>query len=482
MLCSLTVASFSITPSQCSSRLSRTVPDSCSPPYSLQSPSTKLRYQHPLFALTPPNTSLSSDLPPNTPLSSHPLISPHQSFGLSSPSISVELHPSCFSTTTAATQRRPAAAADTDNSQLTNNIFVMQGQKKAASAIGGRGAITSSDGETERRLSTGGSRRIGRTGARDDPHTKQASDRGLKNAANSTGAASEKSRPQSYKTRSRRALIEDTSDEGEEEAGIPPKHPILKQDQPPHSHDQDIDMQLDGVSPERGGSSLRLSVSNDEFVAVPNQTATSRLDNINFTGMTPTSTSHKSPRIAATIDTHSAKRRRSEEERHKTPPESHKSHNMRSKEAIPSIDIVSHMWLGFPIHEAVATHKDKEIIREHRTNEEFARVGTPPQEIEEFMTLRRAFPRVPQMLHPNERPDTVPGNYLHFTQLPRLEKIDPTTGLSEGFQVTIRFDHGFKGIARHDARVACLERLRTMNIPLGTTYANPKRRDCTSPR
>ena len=78
-----------------------------------------------------------------------------------------------------------------------------------------------------------------------------------------------------------------------------------------------------------------------------------------------------------------------------------------------------------------------------------------------------------QLLHPNERPDAVPGNHLHFTQLPRLEKVHPTSGLSEGFQVTIRFDHGFKGIARQDARIACLERLRAMDIPLGTTYANP---------
>ena len=81
---------------------------------------------------------------------------------------------------------------------------------------------------------------------------------------------------------------------------------------------------------------------------------------------------------------------------------------MSTKEAISNIDIVSHMWLGFPIHEAVETYKDKEVIRKHRTNEKFARVGTPLQEVVDFMTLRRAFPRVPQMLHPNERPDTVP--------------------------------------------------------------------------
>ena len=93
---------------------------------------------------------------------------------------------------------------------------------------------------------------------------------------------------------------------------------------------------------------------------------------------------------------------------------SSKSHNLKTKEAIPSIDIVSQMWLGFPIHEAVASHRGKEIIHEHRTNEDFARIGTPPREIIDFKTLRRAFPRVSQTLYPNERPDAVPGNHLHF--------------------------------------------------------------------
>lgn len=51
--------------------------------------------------------------------------------------------------------------------------------------------------------------------------------------------------------------------------------------------------------------------------------------------------------------------------------------------------------------------------------------------------------------------------------------MDPTTGLSEGFHITIRFDFGFKGMNRQDVRGACLERLRLMDIPLGSTYANP---------
>lgn len=58
------------------------------------------------------------------------------------------------------------------------------------------------------------------------------------------------------------------------------------------------------------------------------------------------------------------------------------------------------------------------IIHETRTNEEFSKIGTPSREVLEFRTLRRTFPRVPQVCYPHERPDAVPGNHLHFTQLP----------------------------------------------------------------
>ena len=156
------------------------------------------------------------------------------------------------------------------------------------------------------------------------------------------------------RSRSRRALLGDFSDEDEEGDINPQNHqPPPMKGKSPLPQDYDIDMQLEDISPEHGGSSLQLSMSNDEFQAVPNQAATSRLDVTNLAATTPTTTSHKSPRKEATIDTHSAKRRRSETGRHMAISESIKSHNMKTKEAIPSIDIVLHMWLGFPIHEAI---------------------------------------------------------------------------------------------------------------------------------
>lgn len=229
-------------------------------------------------------------------------------------------------------------------------------------------------------------------------------------------------------------------------------------------------MQLVDVSPEHGGSSLHLSLSSDEFTAAPNQASALRLDGIDLTDNTPPTSLHKSPRDTTMSDNHSAKRRRGVGGSLEVIP---KTHNSRLKELIPSIDIVSKMWLGFSIHEAIASHRGHEIIHEHRTDEEFKKIGTPAREITEFKTLRRASPRVPQVLYSNERPDAVPGNHLHFTQIPRQERVDPATGLSDGFHITVRFDFGFKIMSRQDVRGACIERLRHMNIPLGSTYANP---------
>ena len=122
-------------------------------------------------------------------------------------------------------------------------------------------------------------------------------------------------------------------------------------------NDSDIDMQLEDVSPEHGGSSLKLSLSNEDFTAAPNQAAALQIDTINLADRTPTQESYQSPKKVTTSDNHSAKRRRGELGGLATISDAHKPLGRKLKEAIPSIDIVSHMWLGFSIHEAIATQK-----------------------------------------------------------------------------------------------------------------------------
>lgn len=79
-------------------------------------------------------------------------------------------------------------------------------------------------------------------------------------------------------------------------------------------------------------------------------------------------------------------------------------------EAIPCIDIVSHMWLGFLINEDIERHRGTPIMKNTCSNIEFHKVGTPSSIIIEFSTLR-----VPQTLFPNEQLDVVSSHHFHFT-------------------------------------------------------------------
>lgn len=224
------------------------------------------------------------------------------------------------------------------------------------------------------------------------------------------------------------------------------------------TNEEDLDMELENVSPAQGSSSLRYSISQSSPIGSQRQLETT-LATTNLEGNIP-----------------SAKRRKPDGEERRTPintqQEEDTTQRTRSKGAALGIDILAHMWLGFPIHEAIALERGKLPLREKRTNYEFECLGTPPSEIIEFRTLRHAFPRVAQKLFPNERPDAVPGQHFHFTQVPHNEKTNQETGLSEGYQITIRFDMGFKSMNRNDVKNACLARLHKMAISLGTDYTN----------
>jgi hypothetical protein len=71
---------------------------------------------------------------------------------------------------------------------------------------------------------------------------------------------------------------------------------------------------------------------------------------------------------------------------------------------ILSIDIMTLIWLGFPIHKELEKHRGTPILKEHCTHTNFHAMHTPPlDEVIEFHNLKHAFPRVPQKFFPNEK-------------------------------------------------------------------------------
>ena len=94
------------------------------------------------------------------------------------------------------------------------------------------------------------------------------------------------------------------------------------------------------------------------------------------------------------------------------------SHTRPKRLTTLGIDMIGQMWLGFHMHEALAIQWGKNELVEKRTDEDFEAIGIPATEIHGFRSLRQAFPRTKQVLFPSERPDAVPGQHLHFIQVP----------------------------------------------------------------
>ena len=97
----------------------------------------------------------------------------------------------------------------------------------------------------------------------------------------------------------------------------------------------------------------------------------------------------------------------------------------------------------------------------------------PASEIQEFHTCRHAFPHVPQRLLPATRPDGLPGQYLHFTQIPHDISVDSSTGLSHTYQILIRFDFGYHEMKKVEVQNAAIARFKAMNIKLANRYREP---------
>ena len=239
--------------------------------------------------------------------------------------------------------------------------------------------------------------------------------------------------------------------------------------------DLDINAQLENVSPERGGSSLQLSSERHSIQAAqltPHKST-------HVTDSTPPTLQYRNPLLGDASESQTSKRRKGDDYTATSTPKipskvtSHSTQTKPKKTPTLRIDMSSQMWLGFLILEALLIQKGKKELTENRTNEEFQTLGTPANEIHEFRTIRRAFPKTQQTLYSTERPDAVPGQHLHFTQIPMYGKVSLDTGLTDGFQVTVRFDGAYNQLGRKEVKAACIERLCHMCMPLGSTYSSP---------
>ena len=100
-------------------------------------------------------------------------------------------------------------------------------------------------------------------------------------------------------------------------------------------------------------------------------------------------------------------------------------------------------------------------------------VTMPASELQEFQSCRHSFPHVHQKLFPATRPDGLPGQFLHLTQIPHDTPVDPATGLSHSYEILIRFDFGYHEMSKQDVQDAAAAHFDAMNIKLATRYREP---------
>jgi hypothetical protein len=223
-----------------------------------------------------------------------------------------------------------------------------------------------------------------------------------------------------------------------------------------HDADEDLDMdaQLENVSPEHGGSFIQVSLERQLIQAYH---ATSP-KSTRIIESTPHTLPHRNPRIEDASESQNTKRRKADDFTATSTiprkPISTPSSSPSKRAATLGIDMLGQMWMGFHMHKALSIQLGKKLLVEKHTDTDFTNVGIPLSEVREFRSLRQAFPRIKQTLFSNERPDAVPGQQLHFTQIPTYEKTFSNTGLTDGFHVTLRFDGDYKSLNRREVKTA----------------------------
>ncbi|KAG0573071.1 hypothetical protein KC19_VG146200 [Ceratodon purpureus] len=96
-------------------------------------------------------------------------------------------------------------------------------------------------------------------------------------------------------------------------------------------------------------------------------------------------------------------------------------------------------WLGFETMEQLAVERGEEELFSDETIEDRELRGISRDEAEEMAQVSDAFPRVPQLLYPSQRPDGVLGQHYNITQVPFDIPTDPISHFSLDFHVAIHF-------------------------------------------
>lgn len=136
------------------------------------------------------------------------------------------------------------------------------------------------------------------------------------------------------------------------------------------------------------------------------------------------------------------------------------------------VECISKLWLSFSVHEYLNTQLGLPECRES-AQEALATSLMTDSEVLDFHSCRHAFPHVPQTIYPSVRPDGLPGQYLHLTQIPQGTDIVQTTGLSQSYQIIIRFDSDYHRMTKPQVQEAAIARFAQMQIPLANRYREP---------
>jgi hypothetical protein len=79
-------------------------------------------------------------------------------------------------------------------------------------------------------------------------------------------------------------------------------------------------------------------------------------------------------------------------------------------------DFAHHLWMIYSVHEQHNIQLGLPIFSSYGTVV-LAHSGMPDSKIREYNSCRHAFPHVPQSLFSMLRPDGLPGQYFHLTQI-----------------------------------------------------------------